>query len=688
LPRPDAVAALAARLGPDSALKATLWYLALTLVGAWPLVASLTTGVPSDLGDPLLNAWILAWNARHLLQALAGDVGALAELWHANIFYPAPYVLGYSELLITQTLLILPVYALTGNIILCYNLLFLAVFVLSGIGMYLFVRALTNDWRAGFIAGLLFAFAPYRFHQAPHLQVMWSPWMPFVLYGLLRWFEQAQGRRGAAAQGEFTEAQGRSGAAAQGARRAWRWLAFAAVMLAAQNLSCGYYMLFFAPFVALYAIWEMARRGRLLDARTWIALALTGAASLALTAPFMTPYFALRRLGQRPRGIEEVASFSADTFAYLTSHGGLYLWGWLQTFPRPEGSLFPGLVPIALTLVGFVAALIACQRAAPRPVAVASRVRRVAIVTVAIVGAVHLVVFVGLFFGLEGRHMLGPLEIRLFSVARPLIIAGSAGVLLLAFSTRARAAASCLRRSPAVFAVLAAFLAFWLSLGPIPRVLGDTLRDADLYTWLYTYVPGFSGLRVPARFAMVVTFFLSMGAGLGYRVLAAAGRAWLLPLVAIGVCADAFSGPLPINGVAVASRLFNPPTSAPTSPTPLTKAIDALPTDAVLLELPFGDTAWEIRYLYFSTFHWRRMVNGYSGDVPIRYVRTRDALYQLPEEGGDRAWQMIRQSRATHVIVHGDAYGAARAAAMCAWLEARGAHLLRQVDEAWIYELR
>ena len=28
--------------------------------------------------------------------------------------------------------------------------------------MYLFVRALTGDWRAAFVAGLLFAFTPYR----------------------------------------------------------------------------------------------------------------------------------------------------------------------------------------------------------------------------------------------------------------------------------------------------------------------------------------------------------------------------------------------------------------------------------------------------------------------------------------------------------------------------------------------
>ena len=63
-----------------------------------------------------------------------------ANFWNANIFHPEPLTLAYSEHLFAQAVQILPVYALTGNIILCYNLLFLSTFVLSGLGMFLFVR--------------------------------------------------------------------------------------------------------------------------------------------------------------------------------------------------------------------------------------------------------------------------------------------------------------------------------------------------------------------------------------------------------------------------------------------------------------------------------------------------------------------------------------------------------------------
>ena len=77
-------------------------------------------------------------------------------------------------------------YWLTGNIILCYNLLFISSFALSAFGTYLLVRDLTGDRRAAFIAGLVYGFLPYRIASVPHLQVMSSQWMPFALCGLNR----------------------------------------------------------------------------------------------------------------------------------------------------------------------------------------------------------------------------------------------------------------------------------------------------------------------------------------------------------------------------------------------------------------------------------------------------------------------------------------------------------------------
>ena len=128
----------------------------------WPLAARLGREIAWDLGDPVFNCWVMSWTGGQVLSALSGNFNALHDFWNGNIFFPEQLTITYSEHLTPQMLQILPLYALTGNIVLCYNLLFLTTFVLSGFGTYLLARDLTGHRLAAFVAGLAFAFAPYR----------------------------------------------------------------------------------------------------------------------------------------------------------------------------------------------------------------------------------------------------------------------------------------------------------------------------------------------------------------------------------------------------------------------------------------------------------------------------------------------------------------------------------------------
>ena len=107
-------------------------------VMTWPLLPGIASDVPGDLGDSLLNMWILGWGAEHVPRVATGQL-PLADFWNANIFHPEPLALSFSEHLFGQVLQILPIYHLTGNLILSYNLLFLSSFFLSALGMYLLV---------------------------------------------------------------------------------------------------------------------------------------------------------------------------------------------------------------------------------------------------------------------------------------------------------------------------------------------------------------------------------------------------------------------------------------------------------------------------------------------------------------------------------------------------------------------
>ena len=112
------------------------------------------------------------WTVGQVLRFLSGDFHALCYYWNGNIFYPDRLTIAYSEHLTPQMLQALPVFGLTGNIVLAYNLVFLSTMVLSGLAVYLLVRELTDSPLAAFFAGLAFAYAPYRLSQGSHLQVL------------------------------------------------------------------------------------------------------------------------------------------------------------------------------------------------------------------------------------------------------------------------------------------------------------------------------------------------------------------------------------------------------------------------------------------------------------------------------------------------------------------------------------
>jgi hypothetical protein len=61
----------------------------------WPLLTRMSSAIPGDPGDPLLNTLILWWNAQHLPWS--------AGYWHAPAFAPAPHVLTLSETLLGLT---------------------------------------------------------------------------------------------------------------------------------------------------------------------------------------------------------------------------------------------------------------------------------------------------------------------------------------------------------------------------------------------------------------------------------------------------------------------------------------------------------------------------------------------------------------------------------------------------------
>ena len=637
--------------------------MAVALVFTWPLVAGITRDIPWDLGDSLLNAWILAWDADRLLRFFGGDIDAIRNFWNGNIFYPERLTLAYSEHLFAQAVQILPVYALTGNIILSYNLLFLSTFVLSGLGMYLFVREITGSARAGLVAGLIYAFAPYRVPQFSHLQVISSQWMPFVLYGLRRYFHT----------------------------RRTRPLIGAGAALVAQNLSNGYFLLFFAPFVVAYALFEIATRKLWKDARIWIGLSATAVLVTAVTVPFLLPYVELRNLGFGPRVLNEVKSFSADVLSYWTSPAESRLWGRImRAYPKAEGDLFPTAAALFLAAIG-IAASVSAPWAHARTQPPASPSLR-PIFWVLLAAAAVYMLFVLVILSGNGFNSIGPIPISVRNLWRNVRVLAVIVGLVLLVSPRARSFARRWIGSIAAFVTLAAGASFLMSLGPEIRSGGRLIGEAGPYNFFYWHVPGFDGLRVPARFAMLVMLFLSIAAGLGAAAIERRFRRGTIVALALGALAvaEAFSAPIVINGTVAEGRYATPPPRVYTGDEVprVYRFLKTLPSPGtVVVEFPLGEWAYELRYVFYSTAHWHPLLNGYSGHFPLSYNMNATHL-RHPLDYPGPSWETLMRSGATHAVVHGPYYQDDEGERIGAWLVEKGARLISEFDGDKLFRLK
>jgi hypothetical protein len=296
----------------------------LTLVMLYPLSLNLTRMVPEPT-DPLLNVWRMQWNAH----AFLGGPAALASIFNANIFYPFPLTLAYSEHFLLLSAQALPFLLLSDSHLVGLNLSVLFTFVLSGYTMYLLITAWTGQRWAGFVAGVLFAFSPHRFGQLNHLELLVTQWLPLALLAL-HWTLTRPG---------------------------WRYPLLFAVVFNLQALS-GFHFSFNLTLACALLTLVYAVSGRVYW--RWglgVAALLSILVTLLLNWPVWRMYLIFSDVMGAVRTPGEVRIYSAAFTDYLTAIPHNLLYGW--TFGRWQAAdhqfqpLLPfGLVGLCLALAG------------------------------------------------------------------------------------------------------------------------------------------------------------------------------------------------------------------------------------------------------------------------------------------------------------------------------------------------
>jgi hypothetical protein len=104
---------------------------------------------------------------------------------------------------------------------------------------------------------------------------------------------------------------------------------------------------------------------------------------------------------------------------------------------------------------------------------------------------------------------------------------------------------------------------------------------------------------------------------------------------------------------------------------PVYRFIASLPSNTAIVELPLGEPAFDIRYMFYSTLHWKPLVNGYSGGEPPDYELLDTSLQDIATRP-DRAWQALLDSGATHAVVHETMFVRDEGPSLTAWITKRG----------------
>jgi hypothetical protein len=552
-------------------------FIVLTLVMTFPLVLHLGSSV-RDPGDPLLNTWILAWNNRQM----AGF--HLSGWFDANIYYPNRNALAYSEHLFTQALVSLPINLLTGNPILAYNFVFLLAFATSGWGMYLLARRLSGHLAGSIAAGIIFAFSPFMMAHLPHLQVITAGGIPLTFLFLIRFFDKGR----------------------------WKDLLMFTLFFVLQALANGYYALFLTIMAGLFILVMTVAGRKWREGRFWIQMAVFAVLALAALAPFLYHYAQVKNTLGLERGIGAYAR--ATSFLATSPQNNLY--GRVShPFLRSEGEMFPGAAAFLLAAVGALSALRLKKQLRPAGKSRLRRARRATLwIAAALLAAQSVILYITLKQGSFELALVSGLKIHARSPLKPILAWAAFLIVFIALKNILKTgpllpfsfADPCLWGLGLIF-----LIALWISFGP-----------HGLFLILYRHVPGFEGLRAPTRIHVFIMFVLAVFAAFGFRSLthrlSGLKKGALSVLASLVILVEYLSLPIPLISVPVKKNI----------PAVYQWLASQKGVDIALVELPFprsgqGVGSVECSRAYFSAYHWKLLVNGYSGYFPPLYSELR-----------------------------------------------------------------
>ncbi|GIG57957.1 hypothetical protein Lfu02_23290 [Longispora fulva] len=309
----------------------------LAVLMTWPTVKDITRTIPEDIYDPLLQAWQIAW-AGH---ALVTDP---MNLWNANPFFPESGSLAFTDAI--------PGYAPFGMIgegftaaVVRYNIVFVLLHALAFFGAYVLLRQLGARRPGAAVAGMAFAYAPWKLAHGGHMNVISVGGIALALAMLAR-------GHGFSLRTGYRSDRTRTGWVIGG----WLVAAWQMTLGFAIGIPFGWVLLTIGLVVLIS--WFVKRRP-VVPWRIVIADLAGGAVFATVTLAIASVYLKVRETHPNAERTEaDLALFSPPPHGLLTAPSENWLWGAAHAQARTtlpylaEQPLLPGFFLIGLAIAG------------------------------------------------------------------------------------------------------------------------------------------------------------------------------------------------------------------------------------------------------------------------------------------------------------------------------------------------
>jgi hypothetical protein len=295
---------------PARKLLPFLLYVLLFLASFYP--QSLHPGdTVAYVGDSLEAVWMLGWNVDNFFRNPLG-------LFEANILYPNPRPVTFTDHRILLSVLVAPVVWATDNPLLAYNVALALGCLLAAFSARHLAMGLGLGELGSFTAGALYAFHTYQVNEGPRLHIIYHGFLPLVIDQFIRYVRTGAKRHAFAIGG-------------------WMLL---------QGLASSYHVLYGALVLSILCLAVLVSKPKLMLRRT-PALAAAAVFAGLLFAPILFTYVDSARI----HGFRHELPAGVDLSHYLFTTPTNLVYGAIgEVRLQQRGPHFIGFLSVGLML--------------------------------------------------------------------------------------------------------------------------------------------------------------------------------------------------------------------------------------------------------------------------------------------------------------------------------------------------